>query len=129
MWEVRSSIRHLFSNVKKADTYIYDAAVWHAKRHQEWLDGQREAKDRSPTPDPNSRLSPSPEPTGQKPIKTEGDDNSQGPPVPPTPPKSAMLQYREQWCELNEIDPEKLKTDRALQGEFLKSWNEIKDTA
>lgn len=119
-WEIRSSIRHLFSNAKKADTYIYDAAKWHAKRHLEWLEGKREAKDSSPSPEPNSRLSPTPAPTGSKPIKTEGDDNS-------PPKRSPMLEYREQWCELNGIDLEELKTDRALQGEFLKSWNEIKD--
>ncbi|PVH67301.1 hypothetical protein DL98DRAFT_662688, partial [Cadophora sp. DSE1049] len=49
-WEVRSSIRHLFSSPKKCDVYIYEAAKWHAARHEEWQNGQREAKDRSPTP-------------------------------------------------------------------------------
>ncbi|KAH6699891.1 hypothetical protein BKA61DRAFT_582741 [Leptodontidium sp. MPI-SDFR-AT-0119] len=34
-WEVRSSIRHLFSNAKKCDVYIYEAAKWHAARHEE----------------------------------------------------------------------------------------------
>ncbi|KAH8790884.1 hypothetical protein F5882DRAFT_377227 [Hyaloscypha sp. PMI_1271] len=67
----------------------------HAKRHQEWLDGQREAKDKSPTPDPNSRLSLTPEPTGTKPIKTESDDNSQPQPGPP-PPESPILKYKKQ---------------------------------
>ncbi|KAH8772308.1 hypothetical protein BGZ57DRAFT_954121 [Hyaloscypha finlandica] len=122
VWEIRSSIRHLFSNVKKADTYIYDAAKWHAKRHQEWLDGQREAKDKSPTPDPNSRLSSTPEPTGTKPIKTESDDNSQPQPGPP-PPESPMLKYKKQWCELKGIDPKVMDEDPEVEGRFLKAWN------
>jgi hypothetical protein len=33
VWEIRSLIRHLFSNAKKCDTYIYEAAKWHATRH------------------------------------------------------------------------------------------------
>jgi hypothetical protein len=157
VWEIRSSIRHLFSNAKKCDTYIYAAAKWHAERHQEWLHGHREAKDKSPTPNPNSRLSATPEPTGLKPIKTEGENNGNNsaastpatsppatsPPAanPPAanPPaatngaqsskaskREAMLQYKEQWCDLKGIDPENM--DPAAEGRFLKAWNEVKDT-
>ncbi|KAH6701349.1 hypothetical protein BKA61DRAFT_681547 [Leptodontidium sp. MPI-SDFR-AT-0119] len=78
-WEVRSSIRHLFSNAKKCDVYIYDAAKWHAARHEEWQNSQREAKDRSPTLALNSRLSPTPE-LKQLEIKIKG-GNSGNPPT------------------------------------------------
>ncbi|KAH6712157.1 hypothetical protein BKA61DRAFT_675955 [Leptodontidium sp. MPI-SDFR-AT-0119] len=100
-WEVRSSIRHLFSNAKKYDVYIYKAAKWHAAYHEEWQNGQREAKDRSPTLVPNSRLSPTPAPS-QPEIKTEDKDN--GNPLATTSStasskasqQAAILQYREQ---------------------------------
>ncbi|KAH7309375.1 hypothetical protein BKA65DRAFT_519694 [Rhexocercosporidium sp. MPI-PUGE-AT-0058] len=128
-WEIRSSIRHLFSNAKKCDVYIYEAAKWHAARHEEWQNGQREAKDRSPTPVPNSRLSPTPEPSQPK-IKTEGEDS--GSPLAGTSStasskasnRAAMLQYREQWCDLKGIDPDSMEP--AAEGRFLKAWNEIK---
>ena len=130
-WEIRSSVRHLFSSPKKADAYIYEAAKWHAARHQEWQNGQREAKDRSPTPVPNSGLSPTPEPN-QPEVKVEGESN--GNPLAATnssaetksAKRAAMLQYREQWCDLKGIDPENM--DPAAEGRFLKAWNEIKDT-
>ncbi|KAH7378948.1 hypothetical protein BKA64DRAFT_648371 [Cadophora sp. MPI-SDFR-AT-0126] len=130
-WEVRSSIRHLFSSPKKCDAYIYEAAKWHAARHEEWQNGQREAKDRSPTPVPNSRLSPTPEPTQPK-IKVEGENSDK--PLAATSSttsskaskRAAMLQYREQWCELKGIDPDNMEP--AAEGRFLKAWNEIKDS-
>ncbi|KAH6704164.1 hypothetical protein BKA61DRAFT_680417 [Leptodontidium sp. MPI-SDFR-AT-0119] len=129
-WEVRSSIRHLFSNAKKCDVYIYEAAKWHAARHEEWQNGQREAKDRSLTPVPNSRLSPTPEPS-QPEIKIEG-GNIGNPPAATNgtasskaSQRAAMLQYREQWCDLKGIDPENMEP--AAEGRFLKAWNEIKD--
>lgn len=130
-WEIRSSIRHLFTSPKNADAYIYEAAKYYAARHQEWQNGQREAKDRSPTPVPNSRLSPTPEPK-QPEVKVEGESN--GNPLAATnssaetksAKRAAMLQYREQWCDLKGIDPENM--DPAAEGRFLKAWNEIKDT-
>ncbi|KAG4412491.1 hypothetical protein IFR04_014385 [Cadophora malorum] len=130
-WEIRSSIRHLFTSPKNADAYIYEAAKYYAARHQEWQNGQREAKDRSPTPVPNSRLSLTPEPK-QPEVKVEGESN--GNPLAATnssaetksAKRAAMLQYREQWCDLKGIDPENM--DPAAEGRFLKAWNEIKDT-
>ncbi|CZT07009.1 uncharacterized protein RAG0_12595 [Rhynchosporium agropyri] len=130
-WEIRSSIRHLFSSAKKADAYIYEAAKWHAARHQEWQNGQREAKERSPTLVPNSQLSPTPEPKKPE-VKIEGASDGSSLVVTNSSVESksakraAMLQYREQWCDLKGIDPEFM--DPAAEGRFLKAWNEIRDT-
>ncbi|CZT53519.1 uncharacterized protein RSE6_15139 [Rhynchosporium secalis] len=106
-------------------------AKWHAARHQEWQNGQREAKDRSPTPDPNSRLSPTPE-SKQPEVKIEGGSNGSSLTATnrsaesKSAKRAAMLQYREQWCDLKGIDPENM--DPTAEGRFLKAWNEIKDT-
>ncbi|PVH68051.1 hypothetical protein DL98DRAFT_522983 [Cadophora sp. DSE1049] len=128
-WEIRSSIRHLFSSPKKCDVYIYKAAKWHAARHEEWQNGQREAKDRSPTPLPNSRLSPTPDPS-QPEIKVEDNSNplaaTSSTALSKASNRAAMLQYREQWCDLKGIDPENMEP--AAEGRFLKAWNEIKDS-
>ncbi len=118
-WEIRSSIRHIFSSPKKCDEWIYLAAQYHAARYQNWKEGKLQGKARSPTLDPNSRLSPSPE-VGNI-IKKE-DANGQN-----TPPKTPMQEYREEWCEVNEIDPEKLKEDSVRQREFLNAWREVKN--
>ena len=113
-----------FDSPKKADAYIFEAAKWHAARHQEWQNGQREAKDRSPTPVPNSGLSPTPEPK-QPEVKVEGESNgnplaaTNSSAVSKSVKRAAMLQYQEQWCDLKGIEPENM--DPAFEGRFRKA--------
>lgn len=51
-WETRSTIRRLWKNKANADKAIFEAATRAEKRHDEWKNGQREAKEKSPTPAP-----------------------------------------------------------------------------
>jgi hypothetical protein len=93
-----------------------------AARHQAWLDGKLQGKDKSPTPDPNNRLSQSPSDEPDK-IKEEGDSNNLAPPVPPTPPESPMLKFKQQWCELKGIDLKVMDEDLQIEAKFLKAWD------
>ncbi|CAG8972322.1 hypothetical protein HYALB_00001725 [Hymenoscyphus albidus] len=105
VWEIRSSIRHLWNSPNACDEYIYLAAKYHAARHQEWLDSrrQRQGKYISRTLAPglgglgNHTTNPS--------------------------PHDAMLKYREQWCALEGIDSQKM--DAAAKANFLLTWNLI----
>jgi hypothetical protein len=119
-WETRSSIKHLWPNPTRCDEYIYGAAIHHAKQHQDWLQGQRVGKEKSPSPSPNmNRLMPQ-NSQGEKVIKKEGDGGSGS----SSSSKSPMIQYREQWCELEEIDPQNMTSED--KANFLLSWNMIK---
>ncbi|KAG9230725.1 hypothetical protein BJ875DRAFT_444736 [Amylocarpus encephaloides] len=103
VWEVRSSIRHLWSSHKACDEYIYLAAKYHAARHQEWLDGQHQGKYMSRTLAPGlGRL---------------------GHYATNPSPHDAMLKFREQWCALEGIDSHKM--DAAAKADFLLTWNRI----
>ncbi|KAH7370283.1 hypothetical protein BKA65DRAFT_488059 [Rhexocercosporidium sp. MPI-PUGE-AT-0058] len=92
-----------------------------------WEISGREAKDRSPTLVPNSRLSPTPEPSQSK-IKTEGEDSgsllTSSTASLKASNRAVMLQYREQWYDLKGIDSDSIEP--AAEGMFLKAWNEIK---
>ncbi|KFY98957.1 hypothetical protein V500_01505 [Pseudogymnoascus sp. VKM F-4518 (FW-2643)] len=66
-WEVRSSIKHLFSSF--CDQYIYQAALHGEKQYNAWKAGERKSKDRSPTP--------APKPWGSVPPATETDKGKQ----------------------------------------------------
>jgi hypothetical protein len=57
---------------------------------------------------------------GEKVIKKEGDGGSGS----SSSSKSPMIQYREQWCELEEIDPQNMTSED--KANFLLSWNMIK---
>lgn len=118
-WEVRSSIKHLWANPSKCDEYIYHAALHHAKQYQDWLSGQRAATSKSPSPGPSANLMPKGSQDKGKGIKKEGDDGNSG-----TASKSPMIQYREEWCELEEIDPATMTPED--KANFLLSWNMIK---
>ncbi|KAK3934001.1 hypothetical protein QBC46DRAFT_348082 [Diplogelasinospora grovesii] len=51
-WETRKSVRRIWGDKDSADEAILLAATYCEKRYKEWSEGQRQAKDASPTPDP-----------------------------------------------------------------------------
>ncbi|KAL5345184.1 hypothetical protein ACLOAV_009553 [Pseudogymnoascus australis] len=130
-WEVRSSIKHLFSSF--CDQYIYRAALLAEKQYKEWKDGERKSEDRSPTPAPRPWGSVPPptekqtvdltsvaEPAQKVQVKfEEGADN------PPTATTlSPMKRYQASWCELNDVDPQNM--DEETKAKFLVTWDHIK---
>jgi hypothetical protein len=128
-WETRSSIKHLWPNPALCDEYIYVSAKHHAKQHDDWLTGQRKATSKSPSPGPDMQyLRPQGTPTPEIKIKTE-DEIVNGASNPSTPSgnkssMAAMLEYREEWCALEGIDPTKMTPED--KANFLLTWNLMK---
>ncbi|KAI9888415.1 MAG: hypothetical protein M1814_000477 [Vezdaea aestivalis] len=106
-WETRTGIRRLWGNKQNtADKVILIAAQYQAKRNDEWKAGQRKGQEVSPTPDPELpeiKTEPEPEP----PAKTEK-----------VPSKFAI--FREGWCELKNLDPQKL--DDNSEAQLVNAW-------
>ena len=127
VWEVPSSIKHIFPNATQCEEYIYNAACDHAKKHQAWKSGQREGREASPTPGPEmNRLMPKgPQVTG-KGIKIEK-DGSNGPLNSIPSEEERMLQFRQQWAMMQnpKLDSENLTMKQMFT--FIKAWNEWKD--
>ncbi|KFY95250.1 hypothetical protein V500_02868 [Pseudogymnoascus sp. VKM F-4518 (FW-2643)] len=131
-WEVRSSIKHLFSSF--CDQYIYRAALLAEKQYNEWKDGKRKSEDRSPTPAPRPWGSVPPpagnqavdlasvaaEPAQKVQFKIEG--GADNPPTATT--LSPMKRYQALWCELNDVDPQNM--DEETKAKFLVTWDLIK---
>ncbi|KFY28050.1 hypothetical protein V491_00656 [Pseudogymnoascus sp. VKM F-3775] len=117
-WEVRSSIKHLFRSF--CDQYIYESALHFEAQHNLYLQGQRTAEDRSPTPFPQAAPV----------IKDEGQAvNLTAPAIQITKPVNAaastdlspIKQYRAEWCDLKDIDPKKMTPED--DANFKMAWN------
>ncbi|KAH6664014.1 hypothetical protein B0J14DRAFT_569966 [Halenospora varia] len=111
VWEVPSSIKHIWPNPTQCEEYLYNVACDHDKKHRAWQSGQREGREASPSPGPEmDRLMP----TGpQVTIKPEVHESSG---IPPTKTeRERMFEYKNMWCELKAIDSENLTT----QQEFM----------
>ncbi|TGO32406.1 hypothetical protein BHYA_0321g00130 [Botrytis hyacinthi] len=63
-WETRTTVRRIWGH-EKGDKAIYDAFEYQETRYAQYLNGEREARERSPTPG-NFQPSPSPEPEPRK---------------------------------------------------------------
>ena len=116
-WETRSLIKHLWPNPSQCNEYIHKAAKHHAKQHADWLSGQLTATSKSPSPGPGVEgLKPqgTPPPPGPE-VKTEPKEK---------PSMSAMLDYREEWCALEGLDPAKMTPED--KANFLLTWNLMK---
>ncbi|OBT59307.1 hypothetical protein VE04_00385 [Pseudogymnoascus sp. 24MN13] len=118
-WEVRSSIKHLFRSF--CDLYIYQAAVHYEQQYNAWKDGERPAEDRSPTPAVTRLQSASPG-LGAN-IKKE----NQTVPAPAIQITNTALspikQYREEWCDLQDVDPKKMTAEDGLN--FKLAWDMV----
>ena len=125
VWETRSSIKHLWPNPALCDEYIYESAKHHAKQYQDWLNGEREAKSKSPTPGPDMlRLMSQSTSAPETRIKEEDDDRNGSPSSGNKSQMAAMLEYREEWCALEGKDSTKMTPED--KANFLLSWNLIK---
>ena len=123
VWETRSSIKHLWPNPVQCDNYIYLTAKHHAKIHQDWLDGNRKATSKSPSPGPDTEgLMPRGTPAVT--IKKENGSSDPATFNKDQPPMTAMLEYREQWCALEDINPAKMTPED--KANFLLTWNMMK---
>lgn len=131
-WETRSTIRRLWG-YETGDKYIYEAAQEQERRHEEWKKGERQSMARSPTPGVAPRmLSPDPKvvdpkvvdltlqlptrPAASKPI---GEKKIKQEPTEPTG-KSPMLQYKEEWCEMKDIEIGDMEEQE--ERDFLRAW-------
>ena len=122
-WETRSSIKHLWPNPSICDNYIYLTAKHHAQIHQDWLDGNRKATSKSPSPGPDAeRLMPLGTPA--RTIKRENGSSNSAALNKDQSPMTAMLEYREQWCALEDINPAKMTPED--KANFLLTWNMMK---
>jgi hypothetical protein len=128
VFEVPSSVKHIWPNPFDCEEYIYNTAVDHDMKYQLWLKGQREGRDASPTPSPQmNRLMPKgPQVTG-KGIKTEKDESNGIPPPKVDNEEERMLQFRRQWAGMQKpkLDPENLSMKQQMK--FLNAWNELND--
>ncbi|RDL36278.1 uncharacterized protein BP5553_06890 [Venustampulla echinocandica] len=94
-WEVVSSIKHLWANPTEFEEYVYNTASDHNEKHQAWLSGQREGKETSPTPAPQTAYR-------RKEVKIE---------VP-----SEFEKFRQEWAEMQnpKLDPNNLNPMQAF---------------
>ncbi|KFZ23508.1 hypothetical protein V502_02015 [Pseudogymnoascus sp. VKM F-4520 (FW-2644)] len=125
-WEVRSSIKHLFRSF--CDLYIYEAAVHFEGQYNAHIDGKRTAEDRSPTPVPRT-------PAVAMQIKGENQDvDLTAPQIQITNEQGAVKkvssttlspikQYREEWCDLEDIDPKKMTKEDGVN--FKLAWDMV----
>ncbi|KAL5349613.1 hypothetical protein ACLOAV_005908 [Pseudogymnoascus australis] len=120
-WEVRSSMKHILRSF--CDLYIYRAALHYEAQYNLYKSGERTAEDRSPTPFPQ------PEPTNAQ-IKQEGKAVNPAPPAfqitkPVNTAVSTALSpiklYREEWCDLQDIDPKKMTAEDGVN--FKLAWD------
>ncbi|KFY97250.1 hypothetical protein V498_02181 [Pseudogymnoascus sp. VKM F-4517 (FW-2822)] len=138
-WEVRSSIKHLFSSF--CDQYIYQVALLGEKQYNAWKAGERKSEDRSPTPAPRpwgSVPPPTwesfPPPTANQTVdltsvaepaqKVQFKIEERADIPPATTTLSPMKRFQASWCELNDVDPQNMDQDAKAQ--FLISWDLIK---
>jgi hypothetical protein len=130
VWEVPSSIKHIFPNPTQCEEYIYNTACDHEKKHQAWLSGQREGKETSPTPGPemNRLMAQGAPQTTRNIIKVEENGNN-GTPLsrPILSEEERMFQFRKQWAMMQkpQLDPENLSSRQMFT--FIKAWNEWKN--
>ncbi|OBT85140.1 hypothetical protein VE02_05627 [Pseudogymnoascus sp. 03VT05] len=125
-WEVRSSIKHLFRSF--CDLYIYEAAVHFEAQHDAYVAGKRTAEDRSPTPLPRT-------PAVAMQIKNENQDvDLSAPEIQITNEQGAVKkvssttlspikQYREEWCDLQDVDPKKMTAEDGVN--FKLAWDMV----
>ncbi|KAH8674406.1 hypothetical protein BGZ60DRAFT_429415 [Tricladium varicosporioides] len=126
VWEVVSSVKHIWPSPTQCEEYIYNVACDHHKKHQAWLSGEREGRDATPTPGPDTNMLM---PTGPQVItqiiKPEQHESS-GTPLTniASSDEARMLQFRQQWAALQKpkLDPENLSMKQ--QFTFLNAWNE-----
>ncbi|OBT40484.1 hypothetical protein VE00_07884 [Pseudogymnoascus sp. WSF 3629] len=124
-WEVRSSIKYLFRSF--CDLYIYEAAVHFEAQHDAYIAGKRTAEDRSPTPLPRT-------PAVAMQIKDENQAvDLSGPEIQITNEQGAVKkvssttlspikQYREEWCDLQDIgDPKNMTISDGVN--FKLAWD------
>ncbi|KFY99063.1 hypothetical protein V498_01037 [Pseudogymnoascus sp. VKM F-4517 (FW-2822)] len=130
-WEVRSSIKHLFSSF--CDQYIYQAALHSEKQYNAWKAGERKSEDRSPTPAPRPWGSVPPATENQtvdltsvavpaQKVQVKFEDTADNPPTTTT--LSPLKKFQASWCELNDVDPQNM--DAATKADFLLTWDLIK---
>ncbi|KFZ24700.1 hypothetical protein V502_00823 [Pseudogymnoascus sp. VKM F-4520 (FW-2644)] len=123
-WEVRSSLK-IFRSF--CDLYIYQAALHYEKQYNAWKANERKSADRSPTPAVTRLQSASPGLGAD--IKKE----SQAVPAPAIQITNTALspikQYREEWCDLQDIDPKKMTAEDGVN--FKLAWDmfQLKVTA
>lgn len=122
-WEVRSSMKHILRSF--CDLYIYEAALHYEEQYNLYNSGKRTSEDRSPTPFPR------PAPTDVQ-IKQEGQAvNPAAPAIQITKPVNTAVStalspiklYREEWCELNDVDPKKMTTADGVN--FKLAWDMV----
>ena len=134
-WEVRASIKHLWPNPGQCDEYIYIVAQYHAERHQQWLDGQRQVKEKSPTPLPANifqgglKASPglnksTPGGPGEAPLKTEG--NGSSPTQTITSDKMSMKDWKEEYFTIMDLEPTEMTAEE--KHEMMEAWRVYKNS-
>lgn len=112
-WETRTTIRRLWG-LDTGDQYIYEAAKEQERRYAEWQKGERPALARSPTPGVVPAMEPDPN-TINSLLKPRLD-----PVIIKPKTKSPMMEYKEMWCELNDIDTGDMEEQD--QARFLQAW-------
>jgi len=112
VWEVPSSIKHIWPNSAQCEEYIYNAACDHNEKYQAWKSGQREGKDASPSPGPGIKI----EENGRNGITPHKGLRSY---------EERMLQYRQEWAAKKKLDPEKLSMMQMVM--FSKDWENFEN--
>ena len=132
VWEVRASIKHLWPNPRQCDEYIYITAQHHAEQHQKWLNGERQAREKSPTPSPamikllsggkSKQLLGGP---GGRPIKTEeGGDGENSSIKTATSKKMSLEDWKKEYFEEMLLEPNEMTEEE--KSEMRDAWKAYK---
>ncbi|KFZ20619.1 hypothetical protein V501_00017 [Pseudogymnoascus sp. VKM F-4519 (FW-2642)] len=108
-WETRSSWGRIWGKTKAAET-IYKAALYQEKRYNEWLDNERKSEDREPTPrdeTPDTEIK-------EEPV-ADGPATATNPPATQNPTKTPLNDYRNMWCEINDINLAEMTAEQRNQ--------------
>lgn len=113
VWEVFSSISHIWPNRNQCEEYIYNTAQKHSIDHGLWKNNEREGRDATPTPSPgmNGLM-----PQGPPEFKVEGDVNQNS-------EDKMKLYLRRMWAVQQGLDPDKLTMKQEL--EFMMEYDNL----